>query len=125
MKVLLIEDSKLMRVATEGLLTRGGYQVVTAGDGEQGLQLARASEPNLILLDMLLPKMSGVDVLQQLKCDAATAAIPVIVLTSLSQKNEAKLMQAGAAAFFEKSEALNGPALIQAIEKVLKSKAAR
>lgn len=125
MKVLLIEDSKLMRVATEGVLTRAGYQVIAAVDGEQGLQLARESAPDLILLDMLLPKMSGIDVLQQLKRDAPTAKIPVIVLTSLSQKNEAKLMQAGAAAFFEKSEALNGAALTQAIEKVLKSKAAR
>lgn len=125
MKVLLIEDSKLMRVATEGVLTRAGYQVVSAVDGEQGLQLASETSPTVILLDMLLPKMSGIDVLQRLKQQPATAAIPVIVLTSLSQKNEAKLMQAGAAAFFEKSEALNGPALIQAIEKVLKSKTAR
>ena len=125
MKVLLIEDSKLMRVATEGVLTRAGYQVVSAVDGEQGLQLAGETSPNVILLDMLLPKMSGIDVLQRLKQERATAAIPVIVLTSLSQKNEGKLMQAGAAAFFEKSEALNGTALIQAIEKVVKSKTAR
>ncbi len=125
MRVLLIEDSKLMRVATEGVLTRAGYQVTTAVDGEQGLQAARENAPDLILLDMLLPKMPGINVLQHLKRDAATASIPVIVLTSLSQKNEAKLMQAGAAAFLEKSEAVNGPGLLQAIEKVLKSKTAR
>jgi CheY-like chemotaxis protein len=58
-KVLLIEDSKFLRLATERALTRAGYEVSTASDGEGALQTAREKHPDVILLDMLLPKMSG------------------------------------------------------------------
>lgn len=106
MKILLVDDSKLLRIANERILTRAGHQVTTAEDGESALEMVRQGMPDLILLDMLLPRLSGLDVLKQLKADAATAAIPVIVLSSLSQKNEEKLKEAGAAAYFEK-EALH------------------
>jgi CheY-like chemotaxis protein len=67
------------------------------------LQVATEKLPDIILLDMLLPKISGPAVLKALKANPATRDIPVIVLTSLSQKNEEKLLQEGAAAYFEKS----------------------
>jgi len=102
--VLLVEDSKLLRLAGERALHRAGYQVLAAADGEQALSLARENHPNVILLDMLLPKLSGLEVLRTLKTDAQTKDIPVIVLSSLAQANEAKLLAEGAAAFFEKSE---------------------
>jgi CheY-like chemotaxis protein len=78
--------------------------VTTATDGEQALQLAREKRPNVILLDMLLPKMTGPDVLKALKKDPATRGIAVVVFTGLSQKNAARLQQDGACAFLEKSE---------------------
>ncbi|HZU44337.1 MAG TPA: response regulator [Terriglobales bacterium] len=126
MKVLLIDDSKVMRVACEGALGRAGHQVISAADGDQGLKLVHEAKPDLILLDMMLPKMSGLDLLQTMKQDPAVAAIPVIVFTSLSQKNEAKLLKAGAAAYLEKTEVLsnNSAGLIQAIERITKKAAA-
>ncbi len=102
-KVLLVEDSKFLRLANERVLTKAGYEVSTAADGEEALRVAHEKLPDVILLDMLLPKLSGPEVLRKLKESPATSAIPVIVLTSLSQKNEHKLVQEGAAAYFEKS----------------------
>ncbi|MGO9402386.1 MAG: two-component system response regulator [Terriglobales bacterium] len=102
-KVLLVEDSKFLRMANEHALSRAGYQVSTAADGEEALQAAKDNSPDIILLDMLLPKISGPDVLKALKANPATMNIPVIVVTSLSQKNEEKLLHEGAAAYFEKS----------------------
>jgi CheY-like chemotaxis protein len=102
-KVLLVEDSKFLRIANERALSRAGYEVSTAADGEEALQVANDKLPDIILLDMLLPKISGPNVLKALKANPATRDIPVIVLTSLSQKNEEKLISEGAAAYFEKS----------------------
>ncbi len=102
-KVLLVEDSKFLRMANEHALSRAGYLVSTAADGEEALQVASDKLPDIILLDMLLPKMSGPEVLKALKANPATRNIPVVVVTSLSQKNEEKLIHEGAAAYFEKS----------------------
>jgi CheY-like chemotaxis protein len=102
-KVLVVEDSKFLRIATERALSRAGFAVSTAADGEEALQVANDQLPDIILLDMMLPKLSGTDVLRALKANPATVDIPVIVLTSLSQRNEEKLLSEGAAAYFEKS----------------------
>jgi CheY-like chemotaxis protein len=102
-KILLVDDSKFLRLATERALTRAGYEVSTAVDGEDALVIAREQKPDVILLDMLLPKMAGPDVLKALKNDPETAGIAVVVLTGLSQKNAARLQQDGASGFLEKS----------------------
>jgi len=114
-KILLVDDSKFLRLATERALARAGYDVSTATDGEHALEIARERMPDLILLDMLLPKMTGPDVLKALKKDPVTAGIAVVVLTGLSQKNAARLRQDGACAFLEKSE----PGLDKGAEKLL------
>jgi CheY-like chemotaxis protein len=103
-KILLVDDSKFLRIATERALARAGYAVSTATDGENALQVAREKLPDLILLDMLLPKMPGTEVLKALKKDPATANIAVVVFTGLSSKNAARLQQDGAYAFLEKTE---------------------
>ena len=103
-KILLVDDSKFLRMATERALARAGYDVSTATDGEHALEVAREKKPDLILLDMLLPKMTGPDVLKALKKDPATAGIAVVIFTGLSQKNAVRLQQDGACAFLEKSE---------------------
>jgi CheY-like chemotaxis protein len=100
----LVDDSRFMRMANEKALTRAGYSVFTASDGEEALLIARARIPDLILLDMLLPKLGGQEVLHSLRKNPLTASIPVIVISSLPQKNEAKLMKAGATAYIEKSK---------------------
>lgn len=125
MKVLLVEDSKFLRISTERALIKAGYEVVSAGDGEEALRLAREHLPALVLLDMMLPKVSGPNVLKALKQDPVTAKIPVMVLTSLSPKNAKALEQDGAAGFFEKSDLMlgSGPgSLVTAIGKLLEDK---
>lgn len=102
-KVLLVEDSKFLRAANEHILSKAGYVVITASDGEEALRVASERLPDIILLDMMIPKISGPDVLRALKNNPATTDIPVIVLTSLSQRNEEKLISEGAAAYIEKS----------------------
>lgn len=102
--ILLVDDSKFLRMATERALTRAGYRVITAEDGEQALLLARGKKPDLILLDMLLPKISGPEVLKELKKDPETKEIAVVVLSGLSQKNASRLQHDGACAFLEKAE---------------------
>ena len=97
--------------------------MISAGDGEQALRLAREHTPALILLDVMLPEMSGPDVLKVLKKDPATAAIPVMMLTSLSQKNAAQLEKDGASGFFEKSDSMlgKGPnSLFASVDRMLK-----
>lgn len=104
MKILLVDDSKLQRVTIQRILAKAGFEVTTAVDGEEGLRMTRQGQPHLVLLDMILPKLDGTMVLDQLKRDPATMHIPVIVLTGLSQRNEEKLKGAGAAGFYQKSE---------------------
>jgi CheY-like chemotaxis protein len=123
MKILLVEDSKFLRLATERALARAGYEVSTAADGDQALAMARAQLPDLILLDMLLPKMTGPDVLHALKKDPTTEEIPVVVCTGLSQKNAERMQADGAFAFLEKSQLglEQGPdALLAALQNIVK-----
>src|SRR5437016_4325680 len=94
--ILLVEDSRFLRVTTEKALVRAGYSVMSASDGEEALRMAVSATPDLILLDMLLPKLGGPEVLRALRDNPITAHVPVIVLSSLPQKNEAKLLKAGA-----------------------------
>jgi CheY-like chemotaxis protein len=122
MTILLVEDSRFLRVASERALVKAGYDVVSAADGEAALPTARERLPNLILLDMMLPKLDGLGVLRALKGDPQTANIPVIVLTGLGKQNEWKLKKEGAAGFFTKSDSLlegNSATLLQVVESVL------
>jgi len=102
-KILLVEDSRFLRIAMERALARAGYNVVSAEDGLQAIELAQKENPNLILLDMLLPKMGGQEVLAALKKNPATAEIAVVACTGLSGKNAARLKKDGVCAFLDKS----------------------
>ena len=104
MKILLVEDSKFLRLATGRALARAGYEMSFAGDGDEALLMAGEKLPDLILLDMMLPKMSGPDVLKALKKEPATKAIPVVVLTGLPQTNADRLRGDGACAFLTKTD---------------------
>jgi len=102
--ILPVEDSRFLRRANELALAKAGYQVTTAPDGEEALHLARTTAPDLVLLDMLLPKLGGPEVLRALRKDPVTSTIPIVVLSSLPQSNEQKLKGEGAVAYFEKSK---------------------
>lgn len=102
MRILLVEDSKPLRRENEGALQRAGYEVICAEDGEAALEMAQEGHPDLILLDMILPKMTGPEVLRHLKSEAKTKDIPVVVLSSLSEKNRQKLLEEGAEDYLEK-----------------------
>ena len=128
MKILVVEDSKFLRVTTEKALSRAGHDVCTASDGEEALEMARAKMPDLILLDMMLPKMTGPDVLKMLKRDVVTGDIPVVVLSGLSGKNAPRLSADGAFAFLEKSQLdfEKGPdALVSAVAEIIKKLASQ
>jgi CheY-like chemotaxis protein len=123
-KILVVEDSKFLRVTIERVLSRAGYEVGTADDGEAAVRIARETMPDLILLDMLLPKLSGEQVLMALKKDPATQPIPVMVVTRLHEKNSARLLADGAVGFYEKDNlALENGAqkLLAAVQDVLKN----
>jgi|ERR1700722_17905463 len=106
-------------MANERVLARSGYKIVTASDGENALLIAHDRIPDLILLDMMLPKLGGLEVLRALKQDPVTASIPVIVLSGLAQINEARLMQEGATAYFEKAKLENADVLIDLVKRLL------
>jgi CheY-like chemotaxis protein len=118
MRILVIDDSKIMQAGMKRALVRAGHDVTLASDGKEGLIAARQTLPDLILLDMMLPIMSGTEVLSALKTEPSTKEIPVLVLTGLSQRNEETLRKAGASQYFEKSEHFlehNFAALIDAV----------
>lgn len=122
--VLLVEDSKFQKLVNERMLQRAGYTVLTAPDGEEALRLAREAIPDIILLDMLLPKLGGREVMHALRAETRTARIPVLFCSSLSQSNELRLTEEGAAGYFSKSRLAEQPAagekeLIQLIETLV------
>src|SRR5215470_5973854 len=123
--VLLVEDSRFLRMATERALQKAGYNVIGVPDGEQAMHSAVECTPDVIVLDMLLPKLGGPQVLRALKQDAGTSSIPVVVLSSLPQSNESKLIGEGADRYMEKSklDLENGcPALTEIVGKLIQGR---
>jgi CheY-like chemotaxis protein len=108
-RILLVEDSQPIRIANESALRHAGYEVICAEDGVSALKMAQDGKPDLILLDMILPKMGGPEVLTRLKKNPDTFAIPVVVVSSLSEKNRLKLMEAGAEDYLTKNELMPAP----------------
>lgn len=103
-RILLAEDDRLLRVAGEATLRKKGFDVTVAVDGEEALQKALEATFDLILLDVMMPKLQGFEVLERLKAEAATRDVPVIMLSSLGQDVDVQeAMSAGAAAYFVKS----------------------
>ncbi len=95
-KVLLVEDNEMNRDMLSRRLERRGYEVVLAVDGDQGLQRAADTRPDLILLDMSLPGVDGWEVARRLKADPATAAISIIALTAHAMAGDReRALQAG------------------------------
>lgn len=87
-KILIAEDEPDMRAILVGMVENAGYEVIPAEDGEKALELAEKERPDMILLDVVMPKMSGFEVLQKLKYSPATQETPVVILSNLGQEEE-------------------------------------
>lgn len=103
-KILFIEDDPGLQKALCEALQDAGYEVISAPDGEAGLALARRDIPDAVLLDLILPKKDGFEVLKELRSDSRTSSIPVIVLTNLEGNQEVqRALEHGAAAYLVKT----------------------
>jgi CheY-like chemotaxis protein len=87
-KVLIIDDEKDMRVYLEALFRKAGYEAQTAENGDEGLWMAEAHQPDLITLDILMPKKSGVKAYRGLRSSEKTRSIPIVVLTGLTRLDD-------------------------------------
>lgn len=102
--ILFIEDEPNLQKMVSRFLEDKGYQVKSALDGELGLKIAKESKPDLILLDLILPKKDGFEVLKELKADSETKDIPVIVLTNLETSEDVeKALSLGATSYLVKA----------------------
>jgi CheY-like chemotaxis protein len=117
-KILLVEDNEMNRDMLSRRLERRGYQVVIAVDGQQGVDMARAEGPDLVLMDMSLPVLDGWEATRRLKAEASTRAIPVIALTAHAMAGDReKAMEAGCDDYDTKPIEL--PRLLGKIEELL------
>ena len=103
-RIVLAEDDRFLRRGCETGLRNRGYTVISACDGEEALQAIRAERPDLILLDLMMPKLTGVEVLRSLKSEEATRNIPVLILTNSSNVSDVKeVLELGADGYHLKS----------------------
>ena len=103
-KILIIEDESALQKTLGEILSQQGYEVLSALNGEIGLKLAQSKKPDLILLDLILPKIHGFDVLKKIKDNPETKEIPVIVLTNLeSIEDIKKAIELGATTYLVKA----------------------
>ncbi len=102
-KILAVEDNPLNLMLVCDLLGLEGYIMITASTGEEALEKARAEQPDLILMDIQIPDMDGLEVMRRLKTDTATAMIPVVALTAYAMEGDAeKFLAAGGAGYIAK-----------------------
>ena len=87
-KILIIEDDKFLRELISQKLEKAGYEVCEAIDGEEGIKQVKTENPDLVLLDLILPGIDGFEVLSQMKREPALSKIPVIILSNLGQKED-------------------------------------
>ncbi len=117
-KILLVEDNQMNRDMLSRRLTRKGYEVVLAVDGEQGMAMARSEAPDLILMDMSLPVLDGWEATRQLKAAPETQAIPVIALTAHAMAGDReKAVEAGCDDYDIKP--IEMPRLLEKIQRLL------
>ncbi|HEV2952249.1 MAG TPA: response regulator [Actinomycetota bacterium] len=121
-RILIVEDHPTMREAMRLVLEGEGFDIDEASDGAQALSAVREEPPDLVLLDMSIPGVSGPDVLGAVKSDPATSEVRVIVVTATGEEGRAAAMAGGADHYFTKP--FSPIALLQAVEEVLGPEAA-
>ncbi len=101
--ILIVEDEPKNLTLLRDLLQVSGYKTIETYDGEQGVELARAKKPDLILMDVQMPKMDGLEATRILKADATTSNIPVLALTSYAMKGDKeRILEAGCDGYIAK-----------------------
>lgn len=121
-KIALIEDDRVLANAIHGELIDTGFDVVQAFDGEEGWKLIQSEKPDLVLLNIILPKIEGISVLKMIKEDNATKNIPVIILTVLSDTRKiADAVELGAEAYLVKGDQ-ELKHVVEAVKEKLKMK---
>jgi OmpR family response regulator RpaB len=124
-KILVVDDEISIRRILETRLSMIGYLVITAGDGEEALEIYKREMPNLIILDIMMPKINGIDVMKKLREDEKTANIPIILLTALVQEiNKIKKMMKPYDSYLIKSEIMPAQ-VIEEIEKEIEAAKAK
>lgn len=104
-KILIVEDDVVLQKALSEYLSSEGFDVVGAPDGEIGVQMATQEKPDLILLDIILPKKDGYEVLQEVKANMETSHIPVVLLTNLDGIADVeKALELGATTYLVKAD---------------------
>lgn len=118
-KILFIEDEATLQKTFAEILKSEGFEIISALDGESGLNLTRREKPDLVLLDLILPKLHGLEVLKEIKKDENTKNIPVIVLTNVESIEEIdKALELGATTYLVKSD-YNLEEVVEKIKKAL------
>ena len=92
-KILVIDDSKVIRVRVREMLPQGNFDVLEAKDGKEGIELVRKEHPNLIMLDFLLPKLSGWDVFQQIQASEELRKIPLVLMSGRKEEVTEKISE--------------------------------
>ena len=119
-KILIVEDEEIMYSLLQKKLTREGYEVTVAKDGEEGLEKIRESKPDLILLDIIMPRKGGFEVMEEMKKDENAKNIPVIVISNSGQPVELdKAKELGAKDWLIKTE-FDPQEVIQKVKKQIK-----
>ncbi|MFA6422881.1 MAG: response regulator [Patescibacteria group bacterium] len=119
-KILVADDDVVLRDMYKARLEDSGYEIITASNGEEAMARATDSSPDLILLDVMMPKVNGFDCLDMLKSTAETKKIPVVILTALVQDSDRERgVKGGADDYIVKSETMPGE-IIEKIEKLVK-----
>lgn len=104
MKIAVIEDDIFFQKFYSTRLTEKGYEIVVASDGEEGLEKIKTERPNAILLDIIMPKKNGFELLEELQGDPELSKIPVLVFSTLGQEDDVKrAMSLGAKDYVNKS----------------------
>jgi DNA-binding response OmpR family regulator len=103
-KILFIEDERALHQALKEILKDEDYEIISAFDGEEGLKKLKETKPDLILLDLILPRIHGFDVLREIKNNSETKDIPLIILTNLEELEDIeKALELGATTYLAKS----------------------
>ena len=120
-RVLIVDDEPHIVLSLEFLLQRSGYETISAADGEAGLALVHRRRPDLVLLDVMMPKRNGYEVCQAIKSDPGVQGIPVIMLTAKGQEVEIlKGRELGAAAYVTKP--FGNAEILEVIRSVLEAR---